>query len=232
MGISTLVDPKRYGLSLVLGGGEVKLFDMVSAYSAFANDGIRYEPRFILKIEDKKGNIIYESRPSFKRVLDEEVARQINDVLSDNVSRAPAFGTHSPLFFPGYDVAAKTGTSDDFKDAWTIGYTPSIAVGVWAGNNNNKPNKASGVVLAGPIFHSFLERVLPLLKNEGFKKPQEVITGKDILDGIIDKEHPHSILYYVDKENPLGPIPDHPEKDPLFFHFEKGVENFLKTNNF
>ncbi|GAG81454.1 unnamed protein product, partial [marine sediment metagenome] len=108
-------------------------------------------------------------------VLEEEVARLINDILSDNETRTPMFGARSVLYFENYNVAAKTGTTDDFRDAWTIGYTPSIVVGVWAGNNDNSPsNKKPGVVLAGPIWRAFLSEVLPKLPKEDFIKPEPI----------------------------------------------------------
>ncbi|GAG78128.1 unnamed protein product, partial [marine sediment metagenome] len=136
MGITTLDKPPSfYGLSIVLGGGEVRLLDMVSAYGVFAREGLRIPPTAILKIEDSQGNIIKENNKSPRRVISQESARLINDILSDNEARAPMFGRHSPLYFENYDTAAKTGTTDDFRDAWTIGYSPSIVVGVWVGNN-------------------------------------------------------------------------------------------------
>ncbi len=173
MGITTLNRPlSSYGPSIVLGGGEVKLLDITSAYGVFAADGLSVPPVSILKIVDSKGNIIEENKKTPKRVLSKEVARMINDILSDNQARAPMFGFYSALHFEGYDVAAKTGTTQDYRDGWTIGYTPSISVGVWVGNNNNDAMlKKPAVSSAGPIFHSFLEKVLPTLPQENFEKP-------------------------------------------------------------
>jgi len=108
-----------------------------------------------------------------KRVLEKKSARLINDILSDNEARAPIFGLRSPLYFENYQVAVKTGTTQDYRDGWTLSYTPSLSVGVWVGNNNNIPMaKEPGVVLAGPIFHDFLERVLPRYPKENFPKPE------------------------------------------------------------
>jgi len=163
LGITTLNGPiSSYGPSIVLGGGEVKLLDMTSAYGVFATNGLTVPPVSILKIEDYEGNIIEENKKTSKRVLSEEVARLITDILSDNEARTPMFGPRSHLYFDGYKVAAKTGTTDNFRDAWTIGYTPSIAVGVWVGNNNNMPMTKSqpAATVAGPIFHSFLAEFL------------------------------------------------------------------------
>ena len=163
LGISTLNKPlSSYGPAIVLGGGEVNLLEMTSAYGVFANQGLKVEPVAILKIEDPKGNIIYENKKEPKRVLPAEVANLINNILSDNESRAPMFGPYSHLYFENYKVAAKTGTTDNFRDCWTIGYTPTIAVGVWTGNNNNEEmiRKQPAATVAGPIFHQFLEEVL------------------------------------------------------------------------
>jgi 1A family penicillin-binding protein len=171
LGITTLKPP--YGPSIVLGGWEVKLLEMVSAYGAFATDGLRVEPTSILKIEDADGNIIEENKKTPKRVLDKNPARLINDILSDNEARAPLFGWHSALYFEGYQVAAKTGTTQDYRDAWTIGYTPSLVAGVWAGNSDNTPTaKKPGAMLSAPIFHDFMEKVLPKYPKENFEKPQ------------------------------------------------------------
>ena len=173
-GITTLTQPASYyGLSIVLGGGEVKLLDMVSAYGVFANQGLQIPPVSILRIEDSNGKIIEENKKSPKRVLEEEVAILISDILSDNEARTPMFGPHSALYFADYDVAAKTGTSGDYRDAWTMGYSPSIVVGVWAGNNDNSPMASrAGVAIAGPIWRAFLLEVLPKLPNLKFPEPE------------------------------------------------------------
>ena len=163
LGITTLNRPiSSYGPSIVLGGGEVKLLDMTSAYGVFATNGLTVPPVSILKIEDYEGNIIEENKKTSKRVLSEEIARLITDILSDNEARTPMFGPRSHLYFDGYKVAAKTGTTDNFRDAWTIGYTSSIVVGVWVGNNNNMSMTKSqpAATVAGPIFHSFLAEFL------------------------------------------------------------------------
>lgn len=170
-GLTTLKPP--FGPSIVLGGWEVKLLEMTSAYGVFANDGLRVPVAAVLKIEDSKGNIIEENKKTEIRVLERKAVRLLNDILSDNEARAPMFGLRSPLYFEGYQVAVKTGTSQDYRDAWTIGYTPSIVVGVWVGNNNNEPiKKQPGMMVAGPIFHDFLEKVLPKYPKEVFPKPE------------------------------------------------------------
>jgi len=165
MGITTLEkDPYYYGLSLVLGGGEVKLLDMVSSYGVFATKGFKVSPSFILRIRDDKGNVIFEEKKGQKRVLETKTADLINDILSDNEARAPMFGLNSPLYFKDKKIAAKTGTTQNFENAWTIGYSFSenpIVAGVWVGNNNNAPaQKKPGVILSSPMWHQFMEEAL------------------------------------------------------------------------
>ncbi len=157
LGITTLNRPaSSYGLSLALGSGEVTLLDMVSAYGVFASEGSSVIPNSILKITDSKGKTIEENKPSPRRVLNSDIARMINSILSDNDARAPMFGFNSQLNIPG--VSVKTGTTQDFKDGWTIGYNSSLAVGVWTGNNNNTPmrNNADSSVVAAPIWREFM----------------------------------------------------------------------------
>jgi len=170
MGITTLTRPSSfYGLSLVLGGGEVKLLDMASAYGVFATNGYRAPYSSILKIEDSDGNVIEKNNISPRKVLDTEVAQMVNSILSDNQARAPVFGLNSALYIPGYEVAAKTGTTSEYKDGWIIGYTPSIVTGVWAGNNDNTPMvKGPGVSVSGPIWKNYMEQVLINYPKENF----------------------------------------------------------------
>src|SRR6056297_539176 len=137
MGLTTLNDPDRYGLTLVLGGGEVKLLDMTHAYSVFANGGEKATPRTILRIEDATGAIIEETSVQSKRVMDENIAYMVSDVLSDNVARTPLWGSWSLVNFGDRDVAIKSGSTNNLRDAWIMGYAPNIAVGAWVGNNDN-----------------------------------------------------------------------------------------------
>jgi len=173
LGITTLNEPLSfYGPSLVLGGGDVELLDMVSAYGVFATEGLRIDSSFILKIEDEKGNVLEKNEKTPKRILEPETCRLINDILSDNEARAPVFGHNSSLHFPDYQVAVKTGTTQNYKDAWTVGYSPSISVGVWVGNNDGAPmRKGLGVYLAGPIWREFIEDFLSEHPIENFQEP-------------------------------------------------------------
>ena len=174
-GITTLKESASfYGPALVLGGGEVRLLDMVSAYGVFAAEGKRYPPISILRIEDSKGNIIEQNKKTPRRVLEQEAVRLLNDILSDNEARAPMFGYNSQLYFPDYQVAAKTGTTNNYRDAWTIGYTPNIVAGVWVGNNNNaEMAQKPSITIAGPIWRSFMLEALPKFPNESFTPPAE-----------------------------------------------------------
>jgi membrane peptidoglycan carboxypeptidase len=150
MGITTLGDAKDYGLSLALGAAEVKLLDLVSAYTVFADDGNLNPPTGILKVTDSDGVVLEEYKPNPTQVLDTGVARDISYMLSTNEARFPEYPANNPFHFEGFDVAAKTGTTNDYRDAWTVGYTPSIVVGVWAGNNDNTPmaKQVAGYIVA------------------------------------------------------------------------------------
>ena len=133
-----------YGLSLVLGGGEVKLLEQTAAYGVFAAEGVKHAKTAILKIEKSNGEILEEYKDESEKVLEPQLTRLISNILSDNNARAPVFGTASPLYFPERQVAAKTGTTEQYRDAWTMGYTPSLVVGLWVGNNNNTPMSKAG----------------------------------------------------------------------------------------
>ncbi|GAB4535338.1 MAG: PBP1A family penicillin-binding protein [Anaerolineae bacterium] len=158
MGITTFDDIDRFGLALTLGGGEVRLLELTAAYGAFANGGYRVAPVTITRVEDHQGRVLKMWDTSHgPRVMDERVAYLITDILSDNFARASAFGEGSPLRL-SRPAAAKTGTTTDWRDNWTIGYTPDLVVGVWAGNADNEPmHHVSGVMGAAPIWHDIME---------------------------------------------------------------------------
>ncbi len=163
LGITTLDrDASRYGLTLVLGGGEVSLLDMTGVYASFANDGVKNPPTGILEVDDAQGNVLEKYTPNPTQVIDPNAIRELNDVLSDNVARTPLFGANSFFYFPGREVAGKTGTTNDDKDAWVYGYTPSIAVGVWSGNNDDTAMK-SGSAISGPAWRTFMDAALKVL---------------------------------------------------------------------
>ncbi|MDP3988417.1 MAG: transglycosylase domain-containing protein [Candidatus Levybacteria bacterium] len=181
MGLSTLAptdeNTKRFGLSLTLGGGEVKPIDLAAAYTAFANGGYRVEPIAILKVTDSKGKVLFEQKDvSKKKVLPAEVAFIISHILLDNNARLLTFGENSYLNVIGKTIAVKTGTTDDKRDNWTIGWTPSILVATWVGNNDNSPmgNVASGVTGAAPIWRRIILEALKNKSTEDFSKPDNV----------------------------------------------------------
>jgi membrane peptidoglycan carboxypeptidase len=209
MGITTLGSAARYGLTLVLGGGEVTLLEETGAYAVFANDGVRNPPTGILQVTDSSGNVLESYEPQPQQVLDPQIARQMNDILSDNAARTPEFGANSPLQFDGYNVADKTGTTNDFRDVWVLGYTPSIAVGAWAGNNNNSAmaKKIAAFIIA-PMWHEFMLAALQKYSSpsDDFPAPApETATLPPVLTGNWNTDPTqgiHDILYWVNKSNP------------------------------
>lgn len=297
MGITTLKDRKRYGLALVLGGGEVKLVDMVAAYGVFANDGIQEQKTPILKIENADGKVLEEWKEKSEKIIDPQVARTISDILSDNSARAPVFGSASPLYLGVRPAAVKTGTTQEYRDAWTIGYTPSLVAGVWTGNNDNTPmtKEGAGMAAAAPLWNEFIKKAYEIKANsqtllennspfkeqkeqidspslpsgfsgfslseqiEEFPKPDPLTSSKSILNGqafsekifkidkvsgklAIDSTPPdlieeksykeaHCILFYVEKDSPLGNAPANPNNDPQFANWEAPVLSWAKENS-
>lgn len=175
LGMTTLTDRDRYGLSLVLGGGEVTLLDLTSAFGVFANDGMRHATTGVLDIRGASGNALETSEEMPERAIDANIARKINDMLSDNEARTPVFGPSSSLQIPGTDVAAKTGTTQAYRDGWTVGYTPEIAVGVWAGNNDNRPMRAgaAGVFVAAPMWNEYMRYAIGRFQPSEFLSYEE-----------------------------------------------------------
>ncbi len=182
MGITSFTDPDRYGLSLTLGGGEVTMLEMAQAYGVFANSGYRINLHPILKVVDSKGKVLNEYKPVEspllgKKVLPDGASYIISNILSDNGARTPSFGSNSPLFIKGFNVAVKTGTTNDYRDNWTIGYTPSYVVATWVGNNDNHPLQGvvSGITGAAPIWHQIMLGLIKDAPPETFTKPDNVI---------------------------------------------------------
>jgi len=203
MGISSFTDSSRYGLSLTLGGGEVTMLDMATAFGTLANQGVKVNLHPILKITDYTGQVLFDYQPEtvasqlsiffdetnpqanlvgvnsgeLTRVLNREPAYQIADILSDNQARSSAFGSRSELYIPNKTVAVKTGTTNDLKDNWTIGYTPDYLVSVWVGNNDNKPMNpylVSGVTGAAPIWNSLMSHLLENTEDKPQPMPSTV----------------------------------------------------------
>lgn len=190
LGYSSFGDRSRFGLSLVLGGGEVKLLEHVNAFAAFSREGVWYPYSSILRVEDGDGRVLEEyQKPKGERVIDANYVRMLSDVLADNSARAYAFGESNYLTLSNRPVAAKTGTTDDYRDAWTVGYTPyQVAAGVWVGNNDNTEMKlgAAGGVVAAPIWQSFLNKYLANKEVKAFTKPSIVNIEKPMIGGFME----------------------------------------------
>lgn len=257
MGLTTLNDPDRYGLTLVLGGGEVKLLDMTHAFGVFANEGVRVEPRSILRIEDTRGNTIYESQLESKRVLDRNVALMISDVLNDREARIPLWGNSGLVDFPGRDVASKTGSTNNLRDAWLMGYTPNFVAGAWVGNNDNAPmgGGLSGLIVT-PMWKEFMLLALEKFENEKFPQPTMDLTGvkpiirgdyidanlihQELVSGTSTSEETllnlrnitdniHNILHFVNRSDPRGSYPANPSNDPQYDNWEYAVQEWKKA---
>lgn len=259
MGITSLnKSPEYYGLGLVLGGGEVSLLEMTGAYSVLGNDGIYNKPTGILEVRDFEGNVLEKYIPDEERVLDENAARMVNSILSDNEARAPLFGSNSFLYFGGKDVAGKTGTTNDNRDAWLIGYTPQVSVGVWTGNNDNSPMK-KGSSISGKPWRAYMDEVIKGYDNESFNDyelPENFDTLPNMIKGdwyggttvYIDKvsgklateftpeetkiavpqPDPHTILHWINKNDPR--TLDDSRNDPQYRNWEYGVQKFAQEN--
>lgn len=257
LGVSTLTDPKEIGLSLVLGGGEVKLLDMVGAYGVFANNGVKNPTTGILEVRDSAGTIIDEYEPNPTEIYNKNAILTLNDVLSDAKARIPTFG--DSITIPG--VAVKTGTTNNDKDAWIVGYSPNIAVGVWSGNNDNKSMKSGGAAVSGPLWKAFMQEALQKYPAPIFEKPAvdpNYSSLKAVFRGIwlgnktvtIDsftglRATPNTpqeariekaitdvqdILYWVNKKDPLGPVPSNPYSDPQFSLWNPPVQTWWAQN--
>lgn len=247
LGITGLRDKSQYGLSLVLGGGEVSLIDMATAYGVFATGGIKNNTTGILSIKDYGGNIIEEFEASPTQVLDKNISLQISDILS---------GTSYAVS----GTAAKTGTTDDNKDAWVMGYSPSIVVGVWSGNNDNKP-MTKGSTISVPTWKTFMQEALKKYPATAFEKPTpdpdysslkpvlrgqwmgnksiwiDKVTGKRATENTpLDAREERvitdvqDILFWVNKSDPRGPIPSNPASDPQFILWNTAVQSWWEQN--
>lgn len=207
MGLTTLGEPKDYGLSLALGAAEVRLLDLTGAYAAFANDGMLHAPTGILEIRDSNSRVVERFEDEPRRVIDEDVSRQVSSMLSNNEARFPQYPPENPFHFPGYDVAAKTGTTNESRDVWTIGYTPSIALGVWAGNNSNEPmNRQTAGMIVAPMWNKVMSYAITRYPQEFFTPPPPIPDDVHfaLRGNASDGSGMHDILYWVNKDNPRG----------------------------
>lgn len=261
MGITSLAGRDQYGLTLVLGGGEVSLLELTSTYGVFANEGVKNSPVSILKIENSKGEILEEIKNMPEQALDREIANKISDILADNVARLPAYGANSPLHFSNQEVAVKTGTTNDYRDVWIVGYTPNFVLGAWVGNNDNSSmeKKVAGLIIA-PMWRAFMDYALVNLPKESFTKPKPpeeeikpVLKGVwqgdnsfiiDTISGLLATDltptetrkevfipKVHEILFWVDKDNPRGENPPNPADDPQYHLWEYPVQKWLQTQS-
>ncbi len=257
MGYTTLSEGE-FGLALVLGGGEVKLLDHTNAYAVFANNGVKNDPVSILSVEDSTGEVLFKWKPSVGvQVLDKKITDIMSNVLSDDAARAYVFGAGSVLTLKDRPVAVKTGTTNDYKDAWTVGYTPSLVTGVWVGNTNNSAMKKGdgGSKLAAPIWNKFMSGALKNMPVEEFSPLPPNEATKPILRGsvggsitlnidsatgkiattstpaqyVVQRTYTpaHSILYYVNKDDPQGPPLADPAVDPQFSIWETAIQDWV-----
>lgn len=247
---------ERAGLSLVLGGAEVNLLEHTSAYATLANNGTRFQTESILSVSNNQGDKLWEwKNPEGTEAMKPEIVALVDNVLSDDAARAYIFGAHGNLTLPDRPVAAKTGTTNDNKDAWAMGYTPSVAVGVWVGNTKNTPMKAGGNTLAGKIWNLFMREATKNTPVENFPTPPENDANKPVLKGadggikiLVNRLNgkiatsstpaslisekiflpPHDILQYVNKDDPRGPAPTNPADDPQYDNWETSLNDWVE----
>ncbi|MFA6105565.1 MAG: penicillin-binding protein [Patescibacteria group bacterium] len=243
-----------YGLSLVLGGAEVSPLEHTNAYATLADNGVYHAPVSILEVTDYQNNTLYKwTEDPGTEAVKPELAALISSVLSDNEARKYVFGANSTLVLGDRPVAAKTGTTQDNKDAWTMGYVPTLAVGVWVGNTKPSPMLGGGSLLAGTIWNQFMKKALASTTPERFPEPPINDATKPVLRGsdggvtlpidsmtgriavsttpenlIVMKTFvlPHDILHYVNKDDPRGPAPTNPADDPQYEAWEQGVQEW------
>jgi membrane peptidoglycan carboxypeptidase len=207
------------GLSLVLGGRETTLLDETTAYGVFANAGIRQDPVALLKVTDSQGNVLYQNQPTQgPRVLPADVSFLISHILSDNNARTMDFGPNSWLVVPGHTVSVKTGTTDEKRDNWTIGYTPSYVVGVWVGNDDNEVmNQAisSGETGASPIWEKIMAAVLKGKPDQEETKPSDVVAEQidAMAGGLPEPGQPTRSEYFIQGTQPTAISPVYQSKD-------------------
>ncbi len=261
LGVHGLADNDQYGLAVALGAAEMRLVDHVAAFGVFANDGRKMPMTTVAKVEDPTSKVLEEwKEQKGEQAVDQNVARTLSNILSDDAARAPVFGAGSYLTLADRPVAAKTGTTNDNKDGATIGYVPQLVAGVWVGNNDNTPFRGGdGFKVAAPIWNDFMSHVLAGKKVIQFNKPEPMPANKAVLAGKIGakggekkriskidgklapKDLPdnyveekefndyHTILFFLDRNNPLGPAPGNPKGDPMFTRWEKAVLAWAKN---
>jgi len=218
MGLTTLEPTtenlRKYGLAVTLGGADVKMIELASAYGAFANGGVRVDPVGVLKVEDRNGRVLEEYRQiEGKKVMTPQEAFIISNILQNNDNRTITFGAVNGLTIPNYQVAVKTGTTNDKKDNWTIGWTPNLLVTVWVGNNDNTPmgKVASGVSGASPIWKKIMQHTLPTRPKQDFPVPEKIVSIEvDKVSGYAAHDgFPAQSVYFIDGTQPKINDPIH-----------------------
>lgn len=248
----TTENMQNVGLSLVLGGRETTLYDEIGAYGVFANKGVKKDLFTIQKVTDSRGKVLYEHKDQAgQQVLPPEITFLISHILLDNNARTMEFGPNSALVVPGHTVAVKTGTTDEKKDNWTYGYTPSVVVGVWVGNNDNSPMNqaiASGVTGASPIWHDLMAMALKGKPDEQFQKPDNVIAMQiDPLAGGLPRDgQPTRTEYFIKGTEPTTVSPIYKSKDGKDYwvftekdlvsqdgvnRWQQGIDAWIKQNH-
>lgn len=263
LGYTTFGNRSNFGLAIVLGGAEVELLEHTNAYAIFADNGKKHDVSSVLRIEDATGTILEEWKAEEHegtQVMDSNIAAMMSNVLSDNEARAYVFTTSNYLNLGSRPAAAKTGTTNDYNDAWTMGYTPSLVTGVWVGNTDGTEmnRSADGSRVAAPIWKSYMLSALEGTPIEAFPTANIPVTGKAVLDGemptqtaIIDtvsgklateytperfrKEvvcgEYHEVLHYVDKDAPLDAVPTDPARDPYYAAWEASLQEYITRHN-
>ena len=227
MGVTSITQDKHhYGLSLALGGAEITPLEIAQAYSVFANEGVLIPATWKMDEQEKQR----------KQVLPKHVAQSITDILTDDNARAPVFGRNSNLNITSPPVAVKTGTTNNARDIWIVGYSPNIVVLIWAGNSDNTPlsNNAAGFFM-GPLFKEVVMTVSERYKGEKkyFSKNTQPIpeSGPDIIYGMVDVEDPHTILHYIQKEKPTKRKKESSKDDHQYENWEYGVQKWIEENS-
>lgn len=230
MGIQNLDSASRYGLSLALGGAEVSPLDMSLAYGVFANNGVKAKGGAIIEIKTSNGVELEKYSTTTRQVIPRQTASLLNNVLADPIARAPIFGSR---YFGDREVGIKTGTTNSSRDAWMIGYTPSISISAWMGNNNNTPMaQQASARIVGPLWKEFADWAINRTSYESFDRPLPADEDlKPFLKGqyVGSNGEVRSELYWIDRANPKGPAPRDGSRDPLFRLWETSVQNWINS---
>jgi len=214
LGYTTLTEPDKYGLALALGAGGVTLLEHTNAFAAFSQGGVHHSIATIMKVEDKNGKVLEQFRDQPKQALDKDAVANLLSVLTDNNARSFVFGSRSPLVLSDRTLFAKTGTTNDWRDGWTMGGTPSLVAGFWAGNNDNSKmaKGADGVFVAAPAWNQFLKEALKGTKKDGYPKPPKNESTKPVLMGQLTGDVPIAVDRITGKRIPDTCLAAYPQE--------------------